>query len=136
MARRSILFIPALLAFCLGCGGSSAGLVPLPCHPAAGSLFIGGKPAAGATIVFRPTVETPDMQVPYPRATIGPDGTFQLSTYGANDGAPVGEYGFTVAWAGDEGGDRLKGKYESPEKTAKTVKIVAGDNKLPPIKLP
>jgi hypothetical protein len=88
-----------------------------------------------------------------PSATTGEDGTFQLSTYDQDDGAPVGGYSVTIQWyqAGDNAkpakgkralpagfarpSDRLKGKYRDPSKSPWQVTISEGNNVLNPIEV-
>lgn len=75
-------------------------------HPATGIVTIKGQPLAGALVLFRPVDSTllsiPDGQhgpVPLdPSGTTEADGTFALSTYYADDGAPAGAYKVTVLW--------------------------------------
>ncbi len=135
MIRVSLLLIPAWLALVSGCGGGTATVGEVPCSPAKGSLFIGEKPAAGATLICIPKTEASGSLTPRPRATVGEDGSFALSTFGTGDGAPVGEYGLMIFWPGNDSDDRLNGRYDSPAKTKQTVTIAAGNNDLPPIKL-
>jgi hypothetical protein len=66
--------------------------------PVRGSVFVAGKPAAGAVVSFLPLGDSS------PRALrsngrAGNDGSFSLTTYVTADGAPVGEYVVTVYWA-------------------------------------
>lgn len=124
-----------LFVFLASCTPSPPTLEKVPCHPANGSLSIGGKHAKGATIILVPKNEPPGSKVPRPRATVGEDGKFALSTFGKEDGAPPGEYGIIVFWPGNEQDDQLNGRYNAPAKTAKTLTIVAGKNELPAIKL-
>jgi len=135
VVRYCSLFLFLGTALLAGCGGSSSGISRVPCHPAKGSLFIGDKPATGASVFFVPTKETPESQTPRPRGTVGADGTFRLSTFDTDDGAPAGEYGLIIFWPGQETDDRLNGRYDSPEKSKQTVKIAVGSNEIPPIKL-
>ena len=82
--------------FLAGC--SAGGLAKKTCYPVKGELTVGGKPAEGATVMFQPRDANPaDWSAGYPRATVGADGRFQVSTYGENDGAPAGEYDVTIA---------------------------------------
>ena len=107
-----------------------------PCFPASGSLTIGNEQAKGALIIFVPKNEVGEAKLPRPRATVANDGTFKLSTFATNDGAPAGDYGVIVLWPGNETDDRLDGRYNAPEKTAVTVKIASSPTEIPAIKLP
>jgi len=75
----------------------------LPVFPVQGSLQANGKPLADAKLVFHPVQDLPkDASQFLPRARTKEDGTFTVSTYKDNDGAPEGEYWVTVSWRGNE----------------------------------
>src|SRR5262245_14581397 len=62
-------------------------------------LFKKTTPAAGALVVFHPVDPAREKRIGgKPFATVGEDGSFTLSTYGTDDGAPEGDYGVTVDW--------------------------------------
>jgi len=136
----------ALLAVALsaaGCRKNDRSKNWLPVHPAFGTVTVDGKPAEGAKIVFHP-VSNRGSETVYPFARAGADGTFRLTTYRTEDGAPAGEYVVTVVWPAppndpdDEpfsGPDRLKGAYNDPKKPLLKSTIRAGDNHLPPLEL-
>lgn len=92
-----------------------------------------------ATVVFHPSFDLgPD--VSKPRGTTGEDGSFTLSTYGAADGAPEGDYKVTVEqWLttnpdiGPE--SKLPKKYAKPEESGLTAKVISGKNEIPAIQL-
>jgi hypothetical protein len=71
-----------------------------------------------------------------PHAFVAADGTFQLTTFKTDEGAPPGTYDVTVKWPGapkpghEEGADRLGGRYSSPERPARQVQITDGVNDL------
>jgi hypothetical protein len=132
--RGSVLFT-ALIALA-GCGSGSS-LPAKPVHPVRGKLLIAEKPPNGAFIVFIPVNENPDAPDARPRATVGENGEFQLSTYGENDGAPVGEYTVAVTWPldGRDYEDKLQGRYRDPGQTKLKAFIKEGQNDLPTFKL-
>jgi hypothetical protein len=74
---------------------------------------------------------------------VAKDGTFNVRTYGAQEGAPEGDYKVTVLWYKPikNGPDFTSGpnvipqKYTQPETTDIQVKIAAGQNNLPTIQL-
>ena len=78
----------ALLAAILlaGCGSQQ-----LPVAPAKGQVFYQGKPLEFGSVMFQPTAGPPA------RGIIQSDGTFELSTYGKNDGAIIGQHKIRVA---------------------------------------
>ncbi len=75
--------IAGLFAICLaGCGG---GLQPVK-----GKVTLpDGKPAAGSQVVFESEQEGKKISA---RGDVGPDGSYELSTYKPGDGVPPGRY--------------------------------------------
>jgi hypothetical protein len=140
VASLVLLLSAALLV--IGCSGG--GPPKKVCYPVKGELTVAGKPAEGATIILQPREANPtDWSAGFPRATVGGDGKFQVSTYGENDGAPAGEYVILVTWEAPNptneeasGPDRLGGRYIDPEKSKLTAKVEPRPTELPPIKLP
>ncbi len=120
----------------VGCGE------PKPTEPALypvhGSLFVDGKPAAGATVQLVPVGGSPATLIP--AAVVREDGTFSVSYHGKEDGVPPGEYGLRVFWLETPPGgglpyDRLRGQFFTPGKPVTRVKVVVGVNQLDPIRL-
>ncbi len=78
-----------------------------------------------------------------PHAVTEADGSFQLSTYRSNDGAPEGEYSVTIVWPayewkGDEdaeGADRLQGRYGNVKEPFTKIVVAKGGNSLPEFNL-
>lgn len=104
-----------------------------------------GKPAAGATVVFHPTVADPkDKDIAKPTAQVDADGNFNLTTYKTGDGAPQGEYNVTVFWPAPKknpfdavGADQLKGAFADPKTSKIKFTVEKKDlNEVPPIKVP
>jgi hypothetical protein len=104
---RHVVGIGLLVLIPIGCGDGKP--PPEPVYPVKGEVFYKGKPAAGAVVWLhrigaeevnagQPATMTP------PRGTVQEDGSFQISTYGENDGAPVGQYRMTVRWTKAKGG--------------------------------
>ena len=70
-------------------------------------------------------------------ALVEADGTFTLSTYTANDGAPQGEYLVTVVWPdpprdarGRPGPNRLPERYAQPETSGLRARVADGPNEF------
>jgi hypothetical protein len=135
----------ALLSVSIGFAGCGSSQDPnrLPVFPAKGQIAFKGKPANGAFVVLHPKNAVGDNAV-RPRAQVQEDGTFLLSTYDANDGAPVGEYKVTVElhnFVKSKNGDISRGpnvlpkQYGLPKTSPITVQIAGGENQLPPIVL-
>ncbi|MFO0846454.1 MAG: carboxypeptidase-like regulatory domain-containing protein [Gemmataceae bacterium] len=132
MQSRRLFLIGGLLAL----GLSSCGDGRKPTFPVSGKVVLGDKPVANATVVFHPAGG--DANELRPRATTQADGTFRLTTYDGNDGAPAGEYRVTVElWLssgrGDEGPtSRLPAKFARPETSGLAATVAAGPNELKP----
>jgi 3',5'-cyclic AMP phosphodiesterase CpdA len=107
-----------------------------PVHPVRGQVLADGCPVVGAQVAFfayNPQTNKPAARVG--DALAEPDGTFLLSTYGAFDGAPAGEYVVTVAprdpLHGDPGRSPptpLPAKYARPDTSPLRVRVVPGKN--------
>jgi hypothetical protein len=130
----------ACLAAIVGCGKAEPDRVAV--HPAAGTITFKGQPAHGAFVTLHPKA-APAESVPTPRANVDKDGSFNVSTFNSGDGAPEGEYVVTVHWYkliknGNDvaaGPDVIPRKYGNPASSDLVVRIAAGENALPPIKL-
>lgn len=109
---------------------------PCPVHPVAGRVALGKAVPAGAEIVFHPVAgELPEQAVP--RATVRDDGSFTVSTFQSDDGAPEGKYVVTIQWFrlsndGAPGPNVLPRRYAAPESTPLQVAIAPGSNQLAP----
>jgi hypothetical protein len=129
----------ACLVGLLGCSEAQPDRVAV--HPAAGVFTFKGQPAHGASLTLHPKAAAED--VPAPRASVDKDGSFKLSTFNGGDGAPEGDYVVTVRWYKlvKQGSDLIAGpnviprKYTDPQSSDLTIRIAAGENALPPIKL-
>lgn len=107
-------------------------------YVAHGKLLIDDQPAPGAMLVLHPVGGGYDAE--RPRATVAADGSFALTTYDGQDGAPAGEYIVTAQWYASANKDApgpwpniLPSKYASPESSDLRVQIAAAPNELPPI---
>ncbi len=107
-----------------------------------GNVTLNGENAYGAFIVFHPLGEPlPRNAKPY--AQVSHDGSFKLTTFSRDDGAPEGEYAVTVQWKKlvDTGSDRSAGdnvmpkRLASPETSEIKVTVVAGPNTIPSFNL-
>jgi hypothetical protein len=119
-----------------GCSSTSPGTEnQMPVHPVKGSVTADGKPAVAAFVLFTPVNESPDSKEPRPRAEVKDDGSFAISTYGAEDGAPLGEYIVTIVWEDRDVGDKLHGRYCDSKTSTLRATVKEGMNDLPPFKL-
>jgi hypothetical protein len=91
------VLLGTLALACTSCGSE----VRKPVFPARGKVLCDQKPAPKAIVTFHPLgtmgVETGPETV-NPHGVVAEDGTFQLTTYSPNDGAPAGKYAVTIIW--------------------------------------
>jgi hypothetical protein len=119
-----------------GCGPSRP-----PLYAAKGTVHFDGKPAANAVVWLHP-VEKEELGGPRPHATVGPDGSFELSTYNTGDGAHEGKYRVSVLWykaperGDDQGKSLLPARYAHPKESGlPIVEIKPEPTQLPPLNL-
>lgn len=124
----------------IGCAEAKPKQVPV--FPVKGSITFKGAPAVGAALALHP--KTPPAEAfPSPRASVGSDGSFKLTTYNGGDGAPAGEYVLTVLWYKpvkigadmSSGPNVLPPKLARPETSDQVIVVEAGENNLPPLQL-
>jgi 5-hydroxyisourate hydrolase-like protein (transthyretin family) len=132
-----------LVGFLIGMTGLSCQPTEqrLPVHPVRGQLYVAGKPARGALVALHP-IDKSDPRWIAPRGRVQDDGSFELSTYEAKDGAAVGRYKVTIDYrksAGitpdDEGVSQVPAAYVRPETSPLEVEISENLSELPPIKI-
>ena len=138
MTPRFATFLAAGLALLpLACRGENS---HKPTFAVTGKVTIDGKPAEHATVVLHP-VGGGGPEVVKPRGKVTTNGTFTLTTYDGNDGAPAGDYLVTVElWlagvrADDPPSNRLPAKFAKPEASGLTATVLAGPTTLEPIAL-
>jgi hypothetical protein len=142
--RYPAVVLAAVVAGTFGCS-TQKGPPKKVCYPVKGELFVKDKPAAGALITFRPQQDNDpaSWSAGFPRANVGPDGKFEVSTYGENDGAPAGDYTLGISWIlpnpqNEEESlpDKLGGRYADPTTSKITAKVEPRPTELPPVRLP
>jgi len=133
--RRKLLQT-AIVAVCflpLACSSSEGGP---QVYPVSGEVFLNGAPAAGALVHFHPT---DDDERAAAFAVVQEDGSFELSTFGTNDGAEAGDYVVTLNWRDEEkvdgeminGPDRFHDRYSSRAKSNLHATVEPGENVVP-----
>ena len=90
------LLVGMVLINCCACSGDGR----LPVFPVSGQVMYQGKPTPDALIIFHPEND-PNNTAPRPLTRVSPDGSFTLTTYETNDGAPAGKYKVTITWVKD-----------------------------------
>jgi hypothetical protein len=87
-----LLLCCLLTAVSVGCNAEPD---RLPLVPVQGKVVYQGKPLANALVVLHPLSSHASANL-VSHASTDSSGTFTVSTYDANDGAPVGDYKVTV----------------------------------------
>jgi hypothetical protein len=120
----SVVLALALMPFTAGCGDGG-----FPVADAKGKVVCNGQPVTVGTVTFAPMGEGKSLETGKPAtATIGPDGTFVLTTNDRFDGAIVGKH--RVTYMGPEGEDEEEGAEAktpsegSPEERANAAKLI------------
>jgi len=108
-----------------------------PTHPVRGTVLFEGAPVAGAKVLFHWIGKDGKQKNEAGDALTDADGTFVLSTYEANDGAPAGQYVVTVVQQeprfggnGAPGPNLVPAKYASPETSDLSIQVKNGPNEL------
>jgi hypothetical protein len=108
-------------------------------YPVTGKVLFDGKPAQGAVVHFHPKDKSGKLIVPV--GQVGADGSFRLTSYKQDDGAPAGDYTVTVFWGvpskGGDDFDRIlvPARYISPETSGLTATVADRATELPPFQL-
>jgi hypothetical protein len=116
----------------------------LKVYPVSGKVLVAGQPAAGAEVALHRQTPLKDAlgRPIVPHARCAADGSFKLTSYVPDDGAPEGTFQLTVEWpivtteGGEEtsGQDRLQGRFRWP-KHASVATIEPHENELGTINL-
>lgn len=106
-----------------------------PTQAVQGKVFFEGTPTPGAMLIFHMITDPAKKPVRTADALVEADGSFTMSTYTANDGAPAGDYVVTVVWPrplydglGKPGPNQLPASYASVETTPLKATVKAGAN--------
>lgn len=130
--RWSVLLL-LLMAGCSSTPGRPA------CYPVKGTVQFQQQPLEEAQVTLHPVSGT---ITPLPTGITNRDGTFSITTWAANDGAPAGDYKVTVVWKqlvqqGEEkirnGKNLLPAIYADPLRTPLKCSITTDAN--PPLQL-
>lgn len=112
----------------------------VPVFPVKGKVSVAGEVPEGALIVFYPVTPGGETEL-RPSAKVKPDGSFSLTTYDADDGAPSGEYTATIQWnkiikSGKDfkaGPDLIPKTYAQRDSSVWKVKVAEAPNELEPL---
>jgi hypothetical protein len=106
------------LALCAGCGSESGTFVGSTV-PVKGTASYKGKPLSQGEIVFEP-----DSGGREAHGSIGPDGTFELTTFKHGDGAVAGTH--RVAVTGTSKKDNVPIKFKNVSSSKTQVEVAEG----------
>lgn len=135
----SLAIVAVSMCTLAGCGPR---VKQKPVFPVSGKVLFDRKPAGRALVIFHPLDES-DPNAVKPRGEVADDGSFKLSTYGAGDGAPAGEYRVTVEWWLSSGrpnddsppANRLPQRYAVAANSGLKATIEQRSNELKPFEL-
>jgi hypothetical protein len=135
ITRRIIRFgIAGTLAVSLiGCGGEPR----VPVYPVSGKITYKGQPPVGAQVFLHPVNES-DLTGVVPAGRVKQDGSFTITTYDSDDGAPQGDYVALIQWyklspEGAPGPNVIPGVYSNAKKSPARVSVASGPVVIPPI---
>lgn len=108
----------------------------MPVFPVSGKVAFNGEVPDGALVVFHPTNAVE--KAPRPSAKVKQDGTFTVTTYDGDDGAPAGDYRVTIQWFKlvkkgadvSAGPNVLPAQYSAPERSPWKVTVAESRNDL------
>jgi hypothetical protein len=131
------ILVGTLLSVFVAFSGCSEPRVPV--FPVSGKVTYQGKPPVGAQVVLHAQSVDETYGVA-PVGVVKSDGTFAITAYEPEDGAPEGEYVATIQWfktITNEGGtgagpNVLPEKYASAQTSPIKVKV-RGPTQIPPI---
>jgi hypothetical protein len=132
-----VLLSATLLVAISSCSGNKR------VYPVSGKVLFEGKPAARAIVKFYAVdpAGKKDSQAVVPQAVVDDDGSFRLTTYSSEDGAPAGKYNVSVFWAKpSKGGDDydkplIPARYLNAETSGLTAVVEERATELPPFQL-
>lgn len=101
----------------------------VPVVPVTGKVLVDGQPASNLRVVLHNSGTKPDT-VPTSSDFTDDQGVFEIGTFEAGDGAPIGSYQVTFMWGRInlmsgryEGPDQLKDRYSKPDKSGFQVNV-------------
>jgi hypothetical protein len=99
-------------------------------YPARGRVLFEGKAPEGARVTFHPLGPS-DPRAILPQAQVRADGSFTVSTYNFEDGAPAGEYAVAIFQLQGRGPvNLLPARYQDPQTSGLRARVDEPDNEL------
>lgn len=129
---------PAALAIGLAAVGCGDEAPKIPLFPTSGRVLVGSEPAEGVEVRFFDAANVNDPDRPHPFAATDAEGRFDLGTFEAGDGAPVGRYKVMLLWPKGPPGpgvprDRFGNAYTNPAQSPFEATVAEGaENALQP----
>lgn len=137
LVGRSLLMLTAVAA--AGCSSQKPDNRKAV-FPVRGKLLVDQQPAPGALVILHPMDGAAQAERPFGK--VGPDGTFELTTYQGSDGAPPGDYVVTTEWQLSPYPDApgpwpnvLPPQFSDPRQSGLKVTISPSVNELTPFSL-
>jgi hypothetical protein len=130
-----LILVAATVLSATGCGESEK---RVPVFPVSGKVTYLGQVPVGAQVVLYP-VNNPGASGVAPIGIVLDDGSFKVTAYDPEDGAPQGDYVATVQWfkitkeAGGPGPNVIPKKYTNPKTSPIKVTVGAGPTEIQPI---
>ena len=133
--RAALLLSTVWAAFAAAGCSKDDGRIPV--YPVKGKVSVLGQVPEGALVVLYPTPGATNLEI-RPSGKVKQDGSFELTTYEADDGAPVGDYTATIQWNKlvKRGPDTVAGpnavppKFGSPDTSPWKIKVGAAPTDL------
>jgi hypothetical protein len=131
-------FVATVLLGVFAAHGCSSDVPRVQVYPITGKVTYKGKPPAGARVVLRPIGGTA-VEGLVPSGAVKVDGSFAITSFDPEDGAPEGDYAVTVEWykydekIGGIGGNVIPDEYANPSTSPVKVTVQGGPTSIPPI---
>ena len=128
--KLAALSVIAAAAFAVGCDGRDPNWKETV--PVTGIITLDGAPVENVSVKFHPAGGMDKAQPTITQARTDTEGKFAATTYELADGAPPGDYTLTFELQQFDpismsfGGDKLKGKYATPEKSTFKISVSSG----------
>jgi len=112
----------------------------VPVFPVSGKVSFKGAAPTGAQVVLHPVGSKEPTEVA-PTATVKDDGSFALTSYEPDDGAPAGDYVAVIQWfrtvpaLNGAGPNVLPKQYASAKSSPVKVSVSNGPVEIPPINI-
>lgn len=130
-----------LLIFLMLLSGCGKDKIVIPTHKVSGRILYGNKAVEGVTVYLGP-IEAPGVpDIPSnPHGITDKQGRFTISTYGEDDGAPIGKYQMMMIWVDHDAKEESKTDkffaWFDAVNSKIMVEIKEGENKIPDINIP